>query len=1506
MEESEKLETEDNLISLPSTQRKLKQYSQNNDQYDNFQNKDIKINDINDCNQNKFKDFNKNKNNSNKNVIRQDFQKEIYDYGIQNEGGKNQFFNNYSIKVPKTIQLINESQNFSQFGLESYRENKNLLNINSNFSKLSGSQTGIQNSSQSYVQPKQLKNSKIKAKDLDNLNSNIIYEEEKNISFQENKDDNVNKQQQYQQYLQKNNSFIKENEQSINKNQMNISLCSQNQSSNDIQTVCTKEVDSSTQNQNKQNSGSKMNLVKNQNKEIKKKLDLIDFNDEDQNQDDIIKQQQNENEKQNKQIQMPKLQFQFNDEIQNEFYDFPSIQNEGEQVQNLKQNLNKEKFQKMGQETSKNNPTIQIKKISNDIKNQEKIELNSSEQRKNFTLRSNTCQIKQNQLQTENSQVLQKINNKFNSAIMKSVPDRENSINQSAVQEQLKEVQKNKLMQQNLIIEKQKQEKEKLLKIKLQKQKIANKVFQVYQIKQFMRYIQEKLNAYKVLHLQNKHFKLIKEFPIKSQEILQFQEKFGKKKIFESIEPSKQNEKGENGSQNENDVVQKFEEDHYYKNYFQENQNKQKQNEESLNFKQKLMKKWLNIQNRKIIWKLLKKLPDIHPESTFALLVQLFFFVFITSSIFFINMNHFFGMEFSTQPYYNSFLIILFMALLGEILFKLKKAIIVEGKTQTDNQKIFKKYKENTFYPDLLCCILVLICIAKQQQDDLFDDVIESLYYIKIYSLFKTVQDIEYIMFMKGVPFHIIQLLKTYGFISILLHFISCFWLLLNTAEIKYGAEDTWLQKNEFESQNWYFKYTQSYFWATCLLMLIGVGGERWIERQYQNIILFITVGLFAYILEVISQIIQDISKDKLQYQRDMETINKYMGGKNLDIQTQVLVRQQLEYCYSSIQEINVNQEAQKILKNLPDYLSQKINTQINHSISQKFRQLQLNFSSKAIEKLLKSPQAMQEISFVQQDVILNPKQKDNHLYLYLVLSGQGHIFGEEQFFTGQQPNFYAKSISFSNICRIQRQGFLDIISQIPQDYETFCYIKDMINERGITKQYKLNCHICQSFYHCTEKCSYVLFRPNKYRVGLISQQQNNMTQERQRLLTNKFYEQQQFRESFIQFQMAENQIIITNDMFQNSQEDIQLINENSLQQENSLDYQSSVTTYPNQSPINRNEYENQFAQNNQNKNAQNQSKINLQPSNQNLQIKPVLQYEQIGTFTENFTTKFQQITRQLDLIKESIQDLNILEQQGKNLQQQGQQLQDNISFQNGQFQNENHEKTEFSQESLQEDQFFIDFDVLKNFNIYYPNYNFKNVKLKIQKKENKKKEERFKMFYEMQKRKQLREINTNNKSMNYIMESSDYNEDSDEEYRKIEGMVEDFQENNQQYIQELQESQESVYVREALLKLEKQRKKKKQTDQNKVIEEDSEGMEEQGSQEELQSQREQQFNPLDYIAKELKNLKRERENQFPQLNPQNHLDIKSNLKMQNIQMNENQNFNQSDSSSSKSSSSSQ
>ena len=69
-------------------------------------------------------------------------------------------------------------------------------------------------------------------------------------------------------------------------------------------------------------------------------------------------------------------------------------------------------------------------------------------------------------------------------------------------------------------------------------------------------------------------------------------------------------------------------------------------------------------------------------------------------------------------------------------------------------------------------------------------------------------------------------------------------------------------------------------YWAVATLMLIGTKGDTFVEVTFVTFVLYVTVGIFAYLISEISSIIDELNKKSKEYKSNLKIMNEYMSKK--------------------------------------------------------------------------------------------------------------------------------------------------------------------------------------------------------------------------------------------------------------------------------------------------------------------------------------------------------------------------------------------------------------------------------------------------------------------------------------------------------------------------------------------------------------------------------------------------------------------------------------------------
>ncbi|KRX09456.1 Cyclic nucleotide-binding protein [Pseudocohnilembus persalinus] len=306
----------------------------------------------------------------------------------------------------------------------------------------------------------------------------------------------------------------------------------------------------------------------------------------------------------------------------------------------------------------------------------------------------------------------------------------------------------------------------------------------------------------------------------------------------------------------------------------------------------------------------------------------------------------------------------------------------------------------------------------------------------------------------------------------------------------------------------------------------VGTKGNNQIEITFTVIIMFLTVGIFGYLIGSINIILEELNKKSKNYKQELEVVNKYLRNKEVSQELQSRVRNYLEYLHRASGDMTASGEVSTVLDKLPKNLSQDIQIEVKSEYLMYFPFIYNHFSDRVLEQLIYE---IEERYYVPNEIIF--KQGDfEDICIFLVAKGQERetisqaqqtnsiynnqfnykegekqdfgknilsynqnqnrginmqdiqekeVFGENCFCSGLAYPYTARSSKFSTLYCIKRSSFLKIIERYPFDYEKFCLIKDQIFLNGISKYAKKHCFICKK-EHTEKNCNVIHYQPDK------------------------------------------------------------------------------------------------------------------------------------------------------------------------------------------------------------------------------------------------------------------------------------------------------------------------------------------------------------------------------------------------------------------------------------------
>ena len=223
-----------------------------------------------------------------------------------------------------------------------------------------------------------------------------------------------------------------------------------------------------------------------------------------------------------------------------------------------------------------------------------------------------------------------------------------------------------------------------------------------------------------------------------------------------------------------------------------------------------------------------------------------------------------------------------------------------------------------------------------------------------------------------------LQIIELFVVSIFLAHVTACLWYFSANLSIQFGMDQTWLfmdNKNILNS-DWKNQYLYSFYWAVVVMMTVGFGDivpRNIVEVSFCIIAIFTGCALYAYNLNKIGIILQNIYREENEFKEELRIINNFMERKKIDSGLQARIKEYLRFIWNE-KKTEHNAKEMEIIGALSNSLKEELLLESYGGIIKAFPWFYKNFTEKTMKSMVS---CIKEIKFVPGDDILFVKMFD-------------------------------------------------------------------------------------------------------------------------------------------------------------------------------------------------------------------------------------------------------------------------------------------------------------------------------------------------------------------------------------------------------------------------------------------------------------------------------------------------------------------------------------------------
>ncbi|KAL4499046.1 hypothetical protein ABPG72_016948 [Tetrahymena utriculariae] len=535
------------------------------------------------------------------------------------------------------------------------------------------------------------------------------------------------------------------------------------------------------------------------------------------------------------------------------------------------------------------------------------------------------------------------------------------------------------------------------------------------------------------------------------------------------------------------------------------------------------------------------------PEQTMIVFWNILFGLLLLFQFFYIPFSVGFEVDIVEQSQYRLlFYIIPIIACIIDSLINLNLGYYLQGLVEIDRIKIIKRYIKQFLLRD----IISLFALIMTQQTNV--SYYSLLFFVRIPQLFKILDEHAEYFQLEQKYYNYYQLGNLLFMIFYISHTCGCIFHYISyemAVQSQNDLRETWLNDAGVFYSSIFKRYVYSFYFIVITITTVGYGDIKPIsvyEKIYVTVITILGSCIFAYTVNTVGTIFQEIERKKAQSKQRKYELTSYLNQRQVKKDIQIRVLKHLEF--NQQREDDDPIRGMNILESVSKSLKEEVCKDFYGRILQQSKIFNLQFSQQALldvslhfkEKILspgeivfKEGQANDhDIFYIYKGSIDLFVQKSKKQQRTIFTAKSGMFFGQGGFFSSAPRECSAKTITVCHLLVLSQSDFIKTIKNHTEDYEKFCVIKDEMNIYKI--QQHMTCFSCGQFNHTLLNCHLIHYKRN--RDLYLARYRYSIPQERKKEVKRKKYgkssswkQRQIVRQSLFQLRLDALNLILQN-----------------------------------------------------------------------------------------------------------------------------------------------------------------------------------------------------------------------------------------------------------------------------------------------------------------------------------------------------------------------------------------